>query len=29
MPLSEDVAMTWILERMNEIEQGKVDEGGD
>ena len=29
MPLSEDVAMTWILERMNEMEQGKVDEGGD
>jgi hypothetical protein len=29
MPLSEDVAMTWILERMNEMDQGKVDEGGD
>ena len=29
MPLSEDVAMTWILERMNEMEQSKVDEGGD
>ena len=29
MPLSEDVAMTWILERMNEMEQGKIDEGGD
>ena len=27
MPVSTDVAMTWILERMNEIDQSKIDDG--
>jgi hypothetical protein len=29
MPLSQENAMSWILERMTEIDQIKVDEGGD
>lgn len=27
MPVSTDVAMTWILERMSEIDQSKIDDG--
>ena len=29
MPASQDNAMSWILERMTEIDQGKIEEGGD
>jgi hypothetical protein len=29
MPASQDNAMSWILERMTEIDQEKMDEGGD